>query len=197
MKIYDISQELFSSVVYPGDPAPEKKMLSTIKGGNACNVTFLMMCAHNGTHIDAPNHFIDDGKTIEALPLSKTVGECYVTHFDGVIGENDIRNILQRAEKLSEECSKRLLVGGKATLGSDAANVLAERKIELYGNESQTVGPEEAPMRTHLVMLGADIVLLEGIRLGDVPEGRYILSAAPINLGGADGAPCRAVLIEI
>ena len=197
MKIYDISQELFSSVVYPGDPAPKKEMLATIKDGSVCNVTFLTMCAHNGTHIDAPNHFIDDGMTIDALPLSKAVGECYVAHFEGVIGENDIKEILRRAEMMSAECSRRLLIGGKATLGLDAAKALAERKIELYGNESQTVGPEEAPMQTHLVMLGADIVLLEGVRLGNVPEGRYILSAAPINLGGSDGAPCRALLIEI
>ena len=67
----------------------------------------------------------------------------------------------------------------------------------LVGNESQTVGPEEAPKAVHLTMLSAEIVLLEGIRLKDVPEGVYMLNAAPLNLGGADGAPCRAVLISL
>ena len=68
--------------------------------------------------------------------------------------------------------------------------------IRLYGNESQTVGPEDAPKEVHLIMLGAEVVLLEGIRLAEVPDGVYLLDAAPINLGGADGAPCRAILID-
>ena len=78
----------------------------------------------------------------------------------------------------------------------EAAKVFADRKIKLFGNESQTVGPEDAPMEVHLIMLGAEIVLLEGIRLSDVEEGVYILHAAPLNLGGAEGAPCRATLIS-
>ena len=66
----------------------------------------------------------------------------------------------------------------------------------LLGNESQTVGPEDAPMEIHLILLGADVVLLEGIRLAEVPEGVYLLNAAPLNLSGADGSPCRALLIK-
>ena len=68
--------------------------------------------------------------------------------------------------------------------------------LKLLGNEGQTVGPEDAPMQVHLILLKQEIVLLEGIVLKDVPEGRYFLSAAPLNLGGADGAPCRAYLIS-
>lgn len=65
----------------------------------------------------------------------------------------------------------------------------------LLGNESQTVGPEDAPMEVHVILLGAGVILLEGIRLKDVSEGVYLLNAAPLNLSGADGSPCRAVLI--
>ena len=78
----------------------------------------------------------------------------------------------------------------------DAAKVFAREKILLYGNESQTVGPLMAPAEVHYTLLGAEVVLLEGIRLQDVPEGIYLLNAAPLNLGGSDGAPCRAVLIR-
>ena len=78
----------------------------------------------------------------------------------------------------------------------EGAKVFASARILLFGNESQTVGPENAPMQVHLIMLGADIVLLEGIRLGGVDEGVYMLNAAPINLGASDGAPCRAVLMQ-
>ena len=73
--------------------------------------------------------------------------------------------------------------------------MLADARIKLYGNESQTVGPENAPMAVHLALLGADVVLLEGVVLGHVPEGKYLLSAAPLNLGGCEGAPCRALLM--
>ena len=73
--------------------------------------------------------------------------------------------------------------------------MFAAAGIYLLGNESQTVGPEHAPMKVHLILLEAEVVLLEGIRLGEVREGAYTLFAAPINLAGADGAPCRAVLL--
>ena len=74
--------------------------------------------------------------------------------------------------------------------------MFAEAKIDLVGNESQTVGPEDGPMPVHKVLLGANIVLLEGIRLSGVKEGVYFLSAAPLSLLDSDGAPCRAVLVK-
>ena len=73
--------------------------------------------------------------------------------------------------------------------------MFAESNILLLGNESQTVGPENAPMEVHLILLGAGAVLLEGIRLAEVSDGVYFLNAAPLNLSGADGSPCRAILI--
>ncbi|WP_242843633.1 hypothetical protein [Ruminococcus bicirculans (ex Wegman et al. 2014)] len=73
--------------------------------------------------------------------------------------------------------------------------MFTESNILLLGNESQTVGPENAPMEVHLILLGAGTVLLEGIRLAEVSEGVYFLNAAPLNLSGADGSPCRAILI--
>lgn len=197
MKIYDISQEVFSSVVFPGDPAPKREILASVQAGDVCNLTAFSMCAHNGTHIDAPYHFLKDGKTVEALPLSKTVGEAYVTHFNGILDADDAAHILSLAQEKSQECAKRILIGGKATVSLEAAEVFAKAKIDLIGNESQTVGPENAPMAVHKVLLGAEVVLLEGIRLEQVPQGPYLLSAAPLSLSGADGAPCRALLIKV
>ena len=78
---------------------------------------------------------------------------------------------------------------------AEAARVFAASSLRLIGVESQTVGPEEAPMEVHLILLGAEKVLLEGLRLMRVPDGRYFLSALPLNLGDSDGAPCRAVLM--
>lgn len=197
MKLYDISQELFSCVVFPGDPAPKREKLSSMEDGALYNLTALSLCAHNGTHIDAPYHFIQDGKTVEQLPLSKTVGWAYVAQESGFISLEDARRILKDAAAINPEAAKRILIGGKVTVTEEAARVFAEAGIDLLGNESQTVGPEDAPMQVHLTLLGAEIVLLEGIRLGDVPTGVYLLSAAPISLAGADGAPCRAILLSL
>lgn len=197
MKIYDISQELFSCVVFPGDPAPRREVLSSMEEGALYNLTALSLCAHNGTHIDAPYHFIQDGKTVEQLSLEKLVGWAYVTHESGILTAEDADRILAKAKEAHPESYKRILIGGKATVSEEAASVFAAAGIDLVGNESQTVGPEDAPMQVHLTLLGAEVVLLEGIRLGGVPDGVFLLSAAPISLGGSDGAPCRAILIDM
>lgn len=196
MKIYDISQELFSCVVWPGDPAPIKEKLCSMDKGDIINLTAFSMCAHNGTHVDAPSHFINHAKNIDQIDLSRFIGEAFVSDFEGVVSANDARMIIEKAKSISPECAKKILLKGKTTVSLEAAEVLAKAKIELIGNESQTVGPEEAPMAVHKLLLGAEVVLLEGIRLSHVPEGAYFLSAAPINLACAEGAPCRAVLIE-
>ena len=113
------------------------------------------------------------------------------------ITAEDAAKMLLKAKICDERAAERILVKGKATVTEGAAEVFAKAGIKLFGNESQTVGPEDAPMAVHKIMLGAEIVLLEGIRLADVPEGAYLLNAAPLNLGGSDGAPCRAVLIAM
>lgn len=191
-RIIDISQEVFSCSVFPGDPQPQRTVAQSLKNGDICNLTELSMCAHNGTHVDAPYHFIDGGKTIDEMPLDSFVGICYVTHHEGNVTAEDAENILDSAG----EGRDRILIGGRCTVTADAAKVFADAGIHLIGNESQTVGPENSPRKVHLILLGAEIVLLEGIRLADVPEGIYHLSAVPLNLGGCDGAPCRAYLIS-
>ena len=149
------------------------------------------MCAHNGTHIDAPFHFLHNGKTVDQMGLEYFVGDCYVSRNEGDITALDAEEILKKANG-----TERILIAGKATVTAEAAEVFAGSEIKLLGNEGQTIGPEDAPMQVHLILLRRGIALLEGIVLDEVPEGRYFLSAAPLNLGGADGAPCRACLID-
>ena len=190
MKIYDISQEVFSCSVYSGDPRPEKQMLCSTAAGDVYNLTAFSMCAHNGTHIDAPFHFLPEGKTMERLPLDAFVGDCFVARHQGDVTAEDARTILVKAAG-----AERILIAGDVTVTEEAAQVFARSGIKLLGNEGQSVGPADAPMAVHKILLSREIVLLEGILLSDVPEGRYFLSAAPLNLAGADGAPCRAYLI--
>ena len=195
MKVYDISQEVFGCKVYPDDPMPEKIVLKSMRKGDVYNLTAFNMCAHNGTHIDAPFHFIKDGKTIDEICLEAFVGMAYVAEHHGLVTGNDATEIIEKAKKQNLEASKRILIKGEVEVSLEAAKVFASSDILLLGNEPQTVGPQNAPMAVHLTLLGANVVLLEGIRLGDVYEGVYFLNAVPLNLSGADGSPCRAVLI--
>ena len=188
--VYDISQEVFSCAVYPGDPSPQKQMLCSTDAGAVYNLTAFSMCAHNGTHIDAPYHFLPHGQTIDKLPLEHFIGNCYVAHHTGQITADNAKAILSKAAGIP-----RLLIAGPAVVTEAAAKIFAESGLLLLGNESQTVGPPEAPMVVHKILLGSGIPLLEGIVLTGVPEGTYFLNAAPLNLAGADGAPCRATLI--
>ena len=119
----------------------------------------------------------------------------YVAEHNGIVSADDATEILEKAKKQNSEVAKRILIKGDAEVSAEAAKVFAESNILLLGNESQTVGPENAPMEVHLILLGAGAVLLEGIRLAEVSEGVYFLNAAPLNLSGADGSPCRAILI--
>ena len=195
MKIYDISQELFSSTLFPGDPAPEGKRIMSMEDGDVCNLSTLFMCAHNGTHTDAPAHFFIDGRTIDQIPIDVFVGECFVARHEGIVTAPDAEKIMKRAALAAAK--DRILIAGNATVSNEAAEVFAAHKIKLIGNESQTVGDENAPARAHEILLGEGIVLLEGLRLEGIEEGKYLLSAAPLNLAGFDGSPCRAILIKL
>ena len=190
-KIYDISQEVFSCAVYPGDPRPEKQLVYSTGEGDLYNLTTFAMCAHNGTHVDAPFHFLHNGKTVDRMDLSVFVGACFVARHRGDVTAADAEEILRKAAG-----AQRILIAGKVTVTAEAAEVFGAGGIKLLGNEGQTVGPEDAPMQVHLILLGKEVALLEGIILTGVPEGRYFLSAAPLNLGGTEGAPCRAYLID-
>ncbi len=197
MRIYDISQEVFGSEVFPGDPVPKMQAVMRIAEGGKCNLSAFSMCAHNGTHVDAPFHFYEQGKTIDRTDLSRYIGIAYVAEHTGVVTAGDAIAILQKARETDRRSRKRILIKGQAVVSLEAARVFAEAGILLLGNESQTVGPEEDSRDVHLQLLGAEVTLLEGLRLGEVEEGVYFLNAAPINLGGFDGAPCRAVLVEL
>ena len=195
INIIDISQEILSCQVYPGDPKPQGNKINSMEEGDLYNLMEFSMCAHNGTHIDTPSHFLRDGKTVEQMPLEYFVGNCFVVRHQGDMTAEDAQATLQKAEATG--AAERILIAGDATVTAEAAKVFAAAGIKLIGNESQTVGPKDAPMEVHLILLGAGVVLLEGVVLKDVSEGVYFLNAAPLNLAGFEGAPCRAYLIEM
>ena len=97
MKIYDISQEVFGCAVYPGDPHPEKQIKLKISDGAVCNLSAFSMCAHNGTHVDAPLHFIDGAKSIDRVDLDRFIGYAYVAEHEGPLLTADAERILETA----------------------------------------------------------------------------------------------------
>ena len=195
MKIIDISQEILSCSVYPGDPAPKVEKVKSMDDGELYNLSAFYMGAHNGTHIDAPSHFIKDGKNIDEIPCENMVGYCYVARHSGDVTAEDAMQVLEKAN--ARGAGERILIAGDATVTESAAEVFAKAGVKLVGNEGQTVGPKDAPMKVHQILLGADVVLLEGIVLENVAEGKYLLNALPLNLKGFEGSPCRACLIQM
>ena len=196
MKLYDVSQEVFSSRVYPGDPAPRRERLSSMEDGALYNLTAFSMCAHNGTHIDAPRHFLRDGAPIEKIPLSKTVGYAFVRTVSGELCAADAEAILGAAKEHGDAYAERILLRGDGIVTESAARAFADAGVFLVGTESQSVGPMDAPMAVHKILLEREVVLLEGLCLDGVRDGAYFLCAQPLCLSGSDGAPCRAILID-
>ena len=197
MKIHDISQEVFTSIVYPGDDAPQMQAVKRIANGDTYNLTNFSMCSHNGTHIDAPFHFLADGKTVEQIDLNKTVGYCFVSDFVGTLTPQDVDAILTQAQIAHDSAQQRILFKNDAVITEESAQALANAGVQLLGTTSQTVGDESNFVSVHKRLLKAEIILLEGLVLQNVAQGTYFLCAQPLAIGGSDGAPVRAVLIEM
>lgn len=189
MKCIDITRELLSAPVYPGDPAPHMEELRRMRLGDECNVSALYACLHNGTHLDAPRHFVPDGQAIDDVPLTACVGECSVVEGEGLL-------LGAQAEELLPKLKKRVLFKGQVQISPSAAFVLSDVGLELIGVEAQSVSPPECTAAVHRQLLGAGLVLLEGLDLSRAAPGTYFLFAAPLKITGADGAPVRAVLLE-
>ena len=184
MTIIDVTQELFSCRVYPGDRAPAFERVRQMPEDHY-QLTDLSLCVHNGTHVDAPLHFISGGQTVDALDLDTFYGPCLVGEYS-------------TADALLADCRRceRLLIKGEFEITSAVAWGIAGSKLRLLGVESQSIGPIEAPMEVHQILLGAGIVLLEGLDLSRARPDVYTLAAFPLKLGCCEGAPVRAVLID-
>lgn len=186
--IFDISQEVFSSEVYPGDPKPDKKEILSLKKKNPdkCKLTEIVLGSHAGTHLDAPCHFLADGKDIEQVDLNKCMGKCLVTTLDEICGES--------VEQWKEQGIRRVLFKNGKKLNVVEAESLVEAGCICVGVECSTVGIDTQNEEVHKILLSNEIVIIEGLRMEHVPEGEYFLSALPLRMKGLDGSPIRAIL---
>ena len=189
-KIYDLTQELFGAEVFPGDPVPARTRVLALEQGDSCQLTEMRMGSHSGTHLDAPCHFIEGGKGTDTMNLSRCIGMCRLVEAEGKITAELVR------DWLSDGC-RRLLIRGQIEITPEAARAMAEADLYLLGVEGMTVGSFANIAAVHKILLGHEIVIVESLRMGGVPEGDYLLSALPLKMEGLDGSPVRAVLVEI
>lgn len=191
MKIIDISRGLLTSPIYPGDPKPAIRKISSIDDGAQCNVSAIFSCVHTGTHIDAPVHYITKTASIERLKLEPYIGECSVVTTGGVITGAEMEEIIDASKS-------RILLRSKGTakLSESAAYVLASAGVMLIGTDSLSVAAGADERKVHSLLLGAEVGIIESLMLDGVYDGDYFLFAPPILIEGSDGAPARAVLMD-
>ena len=210
MRTYDISLPISTELpVWPGDPAITLERVSKIEEGANANVSRLAMSVHTGTHVDAPNHFLGDGNTLEKIPLNLFTGRAYVAHLPDV--DLITADILRRTEipprtrrVLFKTRNSEIWARGEeefqtdfVALSADAAQYLVDRRVKLVGVDYLSVAPYGDSRPTHEILLQANVVIVEGLNLSEVSQGRYTLYCLPLNLQGVDGAPARAILIGV
>ena len=209
MTIYDISLTISPSMpVWPGDSPVELAQIRSMDRGDHANVTKLSLSAHTGTHVDAPHHFLNDHRTVDALPLEVLTGPCYVTQLPDDVDEISAE-VLERmsfgagtTRLLFGTSKSRFWAKGEnefqkdfVAVSEDGAEWLVAHGIQLVGVDYLSVAPFGESTPTHTILLKAGVVIVEGLNLSQVPRGFYELYCLPLKLSGADGAPARAILV--
>lgn len=210
MKIHDVSLTIRPGmVVWPGDPKVEIFRQDKIEEGANANVSFMGIGVHTGTHVDAPYHFLQDGKAVDTLPLDVLVGKVLVVELDDTINEinrevveplrhtHGIERILFKTRN-----SRYWLESGDEFhedfigISADGAQSLVEIGIRLVGIDYLSIAPFKKSRPTHEILLKANMVVIEGLDLSGILPGEYTLYCLPLKLLNSDGAPARVILVE-
>jgi arylformamidase len=206
MSWIDVSVPLEADmIIWPGDPPFRSELVKAMASGDTCNVSRLDFGAHTGTHIDAPGHFIPGAPGVETTPLDALIGAAWVVDATAIEGRID-RAALDRLDIPDGET--RLLFRtangsitsngsfdeGFVALDADGASWMVERRPRLVGMDFLSIARFDDAVETHRALLGAGIVVLEGLDLREVRPGPYELICLPLRLVGCDGGPARVVL---
>lgn len=191
MIIHDISRDTINTPVYDGDPETRTERIKSIDNGDSYNLSQISMSVHSGTHLDAPLHFCEDGKSIDNIRLNTFLGKCTVISVSGILTGEDM-------ERLLPYCKRRVLFHGegKTFISHSAAIVLAASRVVLVGTDAPSIAPSFDEEKTHRELARSGIIILENLNLSAIDDGEYDLCAFPIKLGGLEAAPCRAIILE-
>lgn len=210
MRTYDISLTISPEMpTWPGDPRVVLERFALQENGDQANVSRLSMSVHTGTHVDAPYHFLAQGRKVDELLLKTLTGRAYVMH----LPHTDLVTAQVLADAELPPRTRRVLIKTRNSdywatgenqfqahfvgISADGAQYLVDRGVQLIGVDYLSVAPYQEPVPTHEILLKAGVVIVEGLDLSVVSEGRYNLYCLPLKLGGADGAPARAILVGV
>jgi arylformamidase len=210
MKIYDVTLPISPSIpVWPGDPAVVLEQVSSMDAGAHDNVSRLACGVHTGTHVDAPHHFMNDHRTVESLSLDILVGPARVIQIpeDVTVVSAEVlekaaippgtgRLLLKTHNSRLWEEGELEFFTGFVGISADGADWLVAHNVKLIGIDYLSVAPYHQSIPTHRTLLGAGIIIIEGMDLSAIAPGTFTLYCLPLKLVGSDGAPARAILIE-
>ncbi len=206
-RIYDISVPIRTGgVVYPGNPQINITLTSSVARGDGANVSQIVFGSHTGTHADSSRHFFDDAQSVDQIPLERLIGPARL-----VVMGDDVRSVGEKELRAAGvEGQKRILIRTRNSqllkqsefvpdytfIAPDAAQYLVDIGVELVGVDYISIEQfHSGHHQTHRTLLAKDVVIIEGLALGEPPAGDYQLVCLPLRLEGLDGAPARAVLI--
>ncbi len=209
MPVFDVSVPIQTGMItYPNDPTVRLEQIASLAGGDIANISQLACGVHTGTHNDAPRHFFDTAPGVDALPLDVLIGPAQVVDATELDGHIDAAALEQLA--IPAECTRLLFKTRNSAIWNgdqfcdvltaitnDAAQALVARGVRLVGVDHLSCAPVADPVPTHRTLLGAGVVIVEGLDLRRVPAGAYQLLCLPIKLVDADGAPARVVLQDV
>jgi arylformamidase len=205
MRIRDISQRLRPGLpVWPGDTEFSAARTWQMDGGSPVNVSALTLSTHSGAHADAPLHYAADGADIASVPLEPYIGECLVVDARGVGAAVEVGDLphLHGADRVLfrtwDAFPHEAWEKSFTAIAPETIEWLALQGVRLIGTDAPSLDPQDSKdMPAHKAVLAADMRVLEGLVLDDVPEGRYELIALPLAISGADASPVRAVLRDL
>ena len=211
MRVIDVTVGIeHGGLVWPGDPPVEIEPWTLVSRGDEANVSALRLGSHTGTHVDPPAHLLDGAPAVDRLPLDVLVGPASVLDLRGLAGPVEARHleaefpdgpvarVLLRTDNSERWRGRPAAVPETfVTLGDGAARWLVGRGVRLVGFDALSVDAMDAPgLPVHRTLLGAGVVVVEGLDLSEAEPGEYLLACLPLKLVGGDGAPARCVLAE-
>jgi arylformamidase len=193
--------------IYEGDAPMKFEFLKDMRKGDMLTLSAYSMGAHSGTHIDAPMHFVRDGASIERLSLAPLIGPARVIDIPDSVRSIDATELNRHEWRGAQRVlfrSRSSVRGWMASstfhrdfayIAPDAAQLMADAGVQLVGIDYISAEQFGAPApRTHQILLGKGIPIVEGLALGEVRAGDYDLIVLPIKVAGHEGAPARAIL---
>lgn len=201
----DVSVPIRSGMVhYPGNPPVLIDFIRDFERGDAETLSRLSLSVHTGTHLDAPIHFIRNAPGVDRIPIETLIGAARVIDVPGAealtaahltpYGIEPGERILIRTRNSQRCWNSDEFVVDYSYLSVDAAELLARKRVRLIGIDYLSVGRGETNPEVHRILLGAGIVILEGLDLSQVSAGWHDLICLPLKLVGRDGSPARALV---